>query len=96
MRRAVDTFAPGRRRPPVYAFSDDDVIVTSPDTFDLFPGLDAAANEITATYPEPGEGWAAKAAPSRANAALLALDGGRRNIADLSFPASLTAARCSG
>lgn len=69
---------------PVYSFTDDDVIITSPEVFDPFPGLDETYNEVRATYPEPEEGWQAKDAPARTSAAYLAEDG-RRNTADLQF-----------
>ena len=49
----------------VFAFSDDDVIVTSPEDFDPFPGLDQVFNGVTATYPEPEDGWQPKEAPKR-------------------------------
>ena len=49
----------------VWAFSDDDVIVTSPEDFDPFPGLDGVFNAVTATYPEPEDGWQPKDAPKR-------------------------------
>jgi hypothetical protein len=72
---------------PVYAFTDDDIIVTSPETCDPFPGLDEAYNEVTATYPEPEHGYDPKDAPSRVDAEALRADG-KRNIADLQFLAT--------
>lgn len=69
----------------VYAFTDDDLILTSPDDFDPFPGLEDVFNAATATYPSPADGWAAKDAPRRASAAYRAADGGRLQTAALTF-----------
>ena len=66
----------------VWAFSDDDVIVTSPEDFDPFPGLDAVFNAVTATYPEPEDGWQPKDAPKRSTRELPRR--GRRPAADRS------------
>ncbi|TPE47221.1 phage tail protein [Amaricoccus solimangrovi] len=71
---------------PVYAYDDDDVIVTSSDQFDPFPSLDATYNGVGAQYPEPESGWEAKDAPLRHSLAYQAEDGGRRSIANLSLP----------
>jgi hypothetical protein len=70
----------------VYAFTDDDIIVTSPEDFDPFPGLDQTFNGVNANYPEPEDGWQAKEAPKRRNASYLAEDGGRLQVAELKFP----------
>ena len=72
---------------PVYAYTDDDVIVTSPEELDPFPGLDEAYNAVVATHPNPADGWQPRATPIRENAAWLAEDGGRRNVLSLDLPA---------
>ena len=72
---------------PVYFFTDDDVIVSSPQDFDPFPGLDATYNGIHATYPEPASLWETRDAPPRYNAGWEAADKGRRLLADLGLPA---------
>lgn len=72
---------------PVYTFSDDDIIITSPDTFEPFPALDAAYNGVRATYPSPGAGWQPKDAPARDRTDYLTADGGRRNIATVQYAA---------
>lgn len=70
----------------VWSFTDDDVIVTSPEDLDPFPGLEQVFNGVTASYPEPSEGWAAKDAPRRVVSAYVAADGGRPQVAALQFP----------
>ena len=78
-----------RAGPPgaaVFAFSDDDVIVTSPEELDPFPGLDQVWNGVSARYPEPEDGWAEREAPIRLNAGYRAEDGGRLRVAPLQFP----------
>ena len=72
---------------PVYAYTDDDVIVTSSDQFDPFPGLDETYNGVSAQYPEPDLGWEMKDTPLRHSDAYQAEDGGRRSIAALTLPA---------
>lgn len=64
--------APGA---PVYAFTDDDIILTAAEEFDPFPGIDQAYNSVTATYPSPEHGWQTREAPRRASATYLAEDG---------------------
>ena len=76
----------GAAAPAVYAFSDDDLIVTSPEDFEPFPGLEQVFNGVTATYSEPEDAWQSKEAPKRFSAGYLAEDG-RRQVADLAFPA---------
>lgn len=71
---------------PVYAFADEDIVVTKPQDFDPFPGLEQTQNGIHATYPEPEEAWADKDAPPRYFADYEAADDGRRLLADVKFP----------
>ncbi len=69
----------------VFAIADADILSTEAQTFEPFPGLAETVNGVTAKYIEPAEGWAAKDAPPRYDAGLEAADGGRRQIADLSY-----------
>jgi hypothetical protein len=73
---------------PVWAFGDDDVIVSSPQDYAPFPSLDATYNAITATFPDPELGWEPTEAPPRYNAGWEALDQGRRLPADLNLSAT--------
>jgi len=72
---------------PVHFFTDDDVIVTRPQDFDPFHGLDQTWNGVSATYPEPDSLWESKEAPPRYNATYETSDGGRRLVANLGLPA---------
>lgn len=71
----------------VFAFTDDDVIITESQGFDPFPPLDQTVNAINASYPEPKNKWAAKDAPPLRDAALEAIDGKRLPL-DLQFRAT--------
>ncbi len=77
----------GQPGPAVFSFSDASLIVTSPEQFRPFPGLNEAYNGVQAVYPEPEEGWTSRDAPARRNSAFLAADGGKGNVAALDFPA---------
>ncbi len=71
----------------VYAFTDDDIIITEGQSFDPFPSLDETINGIEANYPEPTEVWASKAAPARYDATLETADGDRRLLTSVDFKA---------
>lgn len=71
----------------VFAFTDDDVLVTSPQQFDPFPALDQTVNAINAAYPEPGEAWTSKDAPALRDSELEERDG-KRLPADMAFRAA--------
>lgn len=71
---------------PVYAFTDEDIVITKGQSFEPFPGLENTYNGIHATYPEPEEAWADKDAPPRYNAEMEASDGNRRLIANVKYP----------
>jgi hypothetical protein len=71
---------------PVLSITDDDIVVTDPDVFAPFPGLDEAWNAVAVAWSDPGVGWRPKDAPLRIDAAALASDGGRRNVAQLTLP----------
>lgn len=71
----------------VYAFTDEDIVVSRKQGYRSFPSLNDTHNGIEATYPEPSEMWALKDAPARYNAAWEAEDGGRRLATGLQFSA---------
>lgn len=71
---------------PVYAFTDEDIVITKGQSYEPFPGLENTYNGIHATYPEPEEAWADKDAPPRYNAEMEASDGNRRLIANAKYP----------
>lgn len=68
---------------PVAFFTDDEIISTEEQTFTPFFGLSETVNGITATYPEPNEGWNTKAAPPLYNATYEVEDGNRRLLTDV-------------
>jgi hypothetical protein len=72
---------------PVISFTDEDVIITEGQSFEPFPGLEATFNAITATYPEPAEGWETKEAPPRYSSTWESQDDGRRLPFSTSFDA---------
>ncbi|MBB3977362.1 hypothetical protein GGQ64_002568 [Rhizobium azooxidifex] len=72
---------------PVYYFTDENLIVSEPQSFNPFPGLEKVYNGAHASYPEPDEAWAAKDAPPRYRADLEEEDDGRRLIANLTYEA---------
>ncbi|WP_411036170.1 phage tail protein [Shinella sp. BYT-45] len=71
----------------VFSFSDGDILSTERQTFSPFFGLADTINGISATYPEPGEGWNAKAAPSIYRPDYEAKDGNRRLMANVELNA---------
>lgn len=73
---------------PVWSFSDDDVIVSSPQDLTPFPSLSNTYNAVTATFPDPEMGWEPSEAPARYNAAWETLDQDRRLSADLNLSAT--------
>lgn len=48
----------------VYAFTDDNIIITEGQSYTPFVTLDQTVNSLEATYPEPLEIWATKDAPA--------------------------------
>lgn len=68
---------------PVAFFTDDEILSTEEQTFTPFFGLSETVNGITATYPEPNEGWNTKAAPPLHNATFEVEDGNRRLLTDV-------------
>lgn len=76
--------APGS---PTFAFTDADILSTEAQNFAPFFPLADSINGITATYPNPLEGWSQKAAPPLYRSDLEARDGNRRLLANPSFDA---------
>jgi hypothetical protein len=77
----------GRPGAPVLHFTDADIIATEEQTLTPFFGLSKTINGIAATYPEPAEGWAMKAAPTLLVPELEERDDNRRLLADVKFDA---------
>lgn len=76
--------APGS---PTFSFTDADILSTEAQNFAPFFPLADSINGITATYPNPAEGWNQKSAPPLFRSDLEARDGGRRLLANPSFDA---------
>ncbi|QYK42873.1 MAG: hypothetical protein KF887_07155 [Paracoccaceae bacterium] len=72
---------------PAMVITDADVLVSRPQDYDPFPGLQTTFNGVTAAHPSPDALWEATDAPPLHDAAFEAADGGRRLPADLSLPA---------
>lgn len=75
----------GEPEAPLFSITDADIISTDEQRFTPFYGLADSINGISATYPEPLESWAAKAAPPLYRPDLEALDGNRRLLANVEF-----------
>ncbi len=73
----------GEPDPPVGTINDEVILDTEEQTFTPFFGLSETVNGITATYPEPNEGWNTKAAPPLYNATFEVEDGNRRLLTDV-------------
>lgn len=72
---------------PVYAFTDQDVIVSTTQDLDPFPRLDETWNAVSAKYPDPELFWETREAPRRTNPDWEAADVFGRRTASLSLPA---------
>lgn len=70
---------------PVMAFTDGDILSTEEQTFSPFLSLADTVNGVAATYPNPGEGWNVKTAPTLLRPDLELLDGNRRLLASVSL-----------
>jgi len=81
-------FKVGPPEPPVAFLTDDDLIVSEPETLDPFPGLQDTVNALTLTYPNPDAGWETSEAPRIVSLALEVEDGGRQLIQALDLPAA--------
>jgi len=69
----------------VMSFTDEDLIITAAQTFDMFPGLEQTINGVSATYHDPAQNWAETDAPSLFDPDLEDEDGSRRLVAALQF-----------
>lgn len=72
---------------PVYVFSDEDLLVTSPQDYVPFPGLDESHNGCHATYPDPRSVWEQRDAKPYYRADYQAQDQGRQIVASVQLPA---------
>jgi hypothetical protein len=79
----VSVGAPGAA---IYSFTDEMIIVSESQSFDPFPGLENTYNAAQASYPEPGEKWAAKDAPAYMRQDLEVLDDDRRLVSGIQYP----------
>jgi hypothetical protein len=70
---------------PSFAFTDDDILSTEEQHFAPFFALSDSINGITATYPDPAQGWNTATAPALYNSTFEAEDGDRRLLANPSF-----------
>jgi hypothetical protein len=73
----------GQPGAPVVSFTDGDILSTEEQTFTPFFGLSETVNGITASYPEPADGWNMKVAPPLLRTDLEARHGGRRLLSDI-------------
>ncbi|WP_188681929.1 phage tail protein, partial [Pelagibacterium lentulum] len=78
----MDMGAPGT---PVMAFTDGDILSTEEQSFTPFFSLSDTVNGVSASYPNPSEGWNVKTAPALIRPDLEALDGNRRLLATVSL-----------
>ena len=72
---------------PVAFITDDDIIVSEPESLDPFPGLQETINTMLITHPSPASGWQATEAPLITDAALQAADGGRQLMQSIDLEA---------
>ncbi|SNT76706.1 phage tail protein [Paracoccus seriniphilus] len=71
----------------VFAFTDEDIIITEGQTMQPFYPVSETYNALSATYPEPGEKWASKDAAEYIDADATAADGGRYLPTSMSYGA---------
>jgi hypothetical protein len=69
----------------LFAFTDDDIVVTESQEFEPFFDLGESVNGIASRYISEAEGWQWKDAPQRTYPALEAEDGGIRNLASIAY-----------
>jgi hypothetical protein len=72
---------------PTFAFTDDDIISTEPQTFRPFFALADSVNGIQGRYPDPSQGWNYATAPAYYRTDLEVKDGNRRLMASPTFDA---------
>ncbi|RRH69959.1 phage tail protein, partial [Falsigemmobacter faecalis] len=71
----------------VFSITDGDIVITEGQSLTPFYPVAQTFNALSASYPEPREGWASKDAPQRIDAAATAADGGRYLPTSVSYPA---------
>ncbi len=76
----------GAPPPAVFALTDADIITSSSQSADLFPGLAETHNAVAASFPDPDALWQTSDAPPRFDPVAEAEDG-RRLVGDVSLPA---------
>jgi hypothetical protein len=74
--------APGA---PVYAFGEDDIVMTLPEDFEPIVGIDQKFSGISARYPEPADLWEMRDSPVL-NSATYEQKDGRKTIANVIYP----------
>jgi hypothetical protein len=67
----------------VLSFTDDDIIVSQPQSADPFPAIDSAVNGVQATYVAPDANWSQKDLPLRQNDTAVDEDG--ENFASVNY-----------
>ena len=72
---------------PVAFITDDDLIVSQPETLDPFPGLQQTINGVALAHPSPAAAWETVEAPRILRPDLELEDGDRRLIQALTIPA---------
>ncbi|UXM94637.1 phage tail protein [Bartonella sp. HY329] len=72
---------------PVMAFTDGDIISDDAQQYIPFHSIDSSINGITASYPEPEEGWNSKVATPVYSDIFEDQDGGRRLLSDIKLTA---------
>ncbi|QIG67367.1 putative tail protein [Rhizobium phage RHph_TM3_3_9] len=73
----------------VFAFTDDNIIVTREQGYSPFPGLEDTYNIVRLSYTEPAEKWASKEAPERRDATMIASDDNRELPMSVELPWTL-------
>lgn len=69
----------------LFSFTDGDIVSTEEQSFTPFYGIADSVNGITATYPDPADGYVEKAAPPIYRPDLEVLDGNRRMLASVQY-----------
>jgi hypothetical protein len=72
---------------PIWFMTDDDIMISSPQELDPFPGSEQRFNGVTASCPDPDALWESQPVPDYFNAAWEAEDGGKRRLASLPLAA---------
>jgi hypothetical protein len=74
----------------VYAFTDENIVITREQGYDPFPGLEETYNIVRLNYTEPAEKWSNKEAPERRDNGMIASDDNRELPMSVSLPYVLT------